>query len=63
MVTGEHFAIRKQPDEADVWHVTGCLPLPSPQCRRIDLTTLPYDGDLELVEWARAEMRNMDLTG
>jgi hypothetical protein len=57
------FAIRKQPDENDVWHVTGCLPLPWPQCRRIPLEGLPYDGDLELVEFAREEMRNTDLTG
>jgi hypothetical protein len=43
--------------------VTGCLPLPFPQCRRIDLMALLYDADLELVEWARSEMPNMDLTG
>jgi hypothetical protein len=61
--TGEVFTIRKQPDEADVWRVTGCIPVVWPHCRRIDLTTLPYDADTELVEWARSEMRNLDLTG
>jgi hypothetical protein len=40
-----------------------CLPLPWPQCRRIPLEGLLYDGDLELVAWARSEMPNMDLTG
>jgi hypothetical protein len=40
-----------------------CLPLPWPHCRRIPLEELPYDGDLELVKWARSKMTNMDLTG
>jgi hypothetical protein len=61
--TREVFAIRKQPDEAGQWHVTGCLTVPWPACRQIDLTVLPYDADTELVEWAREEIRNMDLTG
>jgi hypothetical protein len=61
--TGEHFAIRRQPDDGGQWRVTGCLPLPFPYCRRIPLEGLPYDADTELVEWARAEIRNMDLSG
>ena len=63
MFTGEVFAIRKQPDEAGIWRVDGCLPLPFPHCRRMPLERLPYDADKELVEWARAEMKNIDLTG
>lgn len=60
--TGELFALRTAPETN---HVTGCLPIHRLVWRCTDLTALPYDADLELIEWADGEWwgGRFDLTG